>query len=378
MFQDAMFLGMVPSLFMLTSTYIGLGKEVPDDISGALQHFAAGVLLCTVGTELLPEIVNAKGWAENISAFIGFFCGVGVLIILGMFSPAEQFVDQTSEDLAVNQHDNILTPDDFSGNNDAGGEYDNTSRCGNKSSPKPGQQQQNSEMRFFIAGRKFRQRPTFQNNSGKLRMHRSMSLSSLPMVSEREPLVTPASVTNTNKSSSNSYTENSGTGETTTTNESNEQTLTNSETPKQFPLAFVIAVAIDSSLDGLLIGIASAAGPSAGPMMSASLSVEMGFLGLTLATTLQGQSLQKSSLAALVGPICLVLAAGLGGVLANTLSESPVAFIGMLSFGASALLFMVAEELLLDAHESGDHVWWVDLQLYTGFFASIMAGKLAR
>jgi hypothetical protein len=36
---------------------------------------------------------------------------------------------------------------------------------------------------------------------------------------------------------------------------------------------------------------------------------------------------------------------------------------------------MVAEELLLEAHEEGDHVWWVDLQLYVGFFASLMVGK---
>ena len=72
------------------------------------------------------------------------------------------------------------------------------------------------------------------------------------------------------------------------------------------------------------------------------------------------------------------MAAGLGGVLADTLKSSPVAFIGMLSFGASALLFMVAEELLLDAHEGGEHVWWVDLQLCTGFFASLMAGKFVR
>jgi hypothetical protein len=72
----------------------------------------------------------------------------------------------------------------------------------------------------------------------------------------------------------------------------------------------------------------------------------------------------------------VVIAAGLGGALAQTLSHSPVTMVGMFSFGTSALLFMVAEELLLDAHEDGEHVWWVDLQLYTGFFASVFAGKL--
>jgi zinc transporter ZupT len=71
----------------------------------------------------------------------------------------------------------------------------------------------------------------------------------------------------------------------------------------------------------------------------------------------------------------VVLGAAAGGFLATTLAESPVLFAGMLSFGTSALLFMVAEELLLEAHEDGEHVWWVDLQLYVGFYASVMLGK---
>lgn len=74
----------------------------------------------------------------------------------------------------------------------------------------------------------------------------------------------------------------------------------------------------------------------------------------------------------------MVLSAGLGGTMAETLSHSPVLSVGMMSFGASALLFMVSEELLLDAHEDGEHLWWVDLQLYTGFFTSIIAGKFVR
>ena len=70
------------------------------------------------------------------------------------------------------------------------------------------------------------------------------------------------------------------------------------------------------------------------------------------------------------------MGAAVGGLLSTTLSENPVLFAGLLSFGTSALLFMVAEELLLEAHEDGgDHVWWVDLQLYTGFYASVMLGK---
>lgn len=367
-FQRAMFLGMVPSLFMLISTYIGLGREVQEDISGALQHFAAGVLLCTVCTELVPEIVNAEGLAENTAAFVGFFGGVAVLIILGMFAP-EEFDDSERN----NQ------PDKNGGDGHANGgsirDENIFPGLNGSASPTPGQRQQMREMRFVIAGRKFRQRPTLRSKAGRLVVKRSMSLSSLPMVTENQPLLPPSK--NSNRSSNNAYTEENA-EESKPDNNILDLPQSHDIEAKQFPLAFVLAVAIDSSLDGLLIGIASAAGPSAGPMMSASLSVEMGFLGLTLATTLYGQPLHKAASAALVGPACLVFAAGVGGIMADTLSHSPTAFIGMLSFGSSALLFMVAEELLLDAHESGEHVWWVDLQLYTGFFVSIMAGKFVR
>lgn len=344
-FKHALILGGVPSLFMFISTCVGLGKEVPDDVSGALQHFAAGVLLCTVATELLPEIVNAEGLVENLAAFLGFFSGVAVLILLGMFSPdvhGDHKEDDTPETVDNDDNDILQHFDD--------------------SAPTPGQRQQLRQMKFVIAGRKFRQRQFLRSS-----MKRSMSLSSLPLLTEGEPLIDPR-----NNKSSPDYTAVEG------SSDEAREPKPKEEEPKQFPLAFVLAIAIDSSLDGLLIGIASAAGPSAGPMMSASLSVEMSFLGLTLATNLYGQPLPKAATGSLVGPVCLLLAAGLGGAMADVLGLYPAASVGMMSFGASALLFMVAEELLLDAHEDGEHVWWVDLQLYTGFFASIMAGKFAR
>mmetsp|Transcript_12615 Transcript_12615/g.18545 ORF Transcript_12615/g.18545 Transcript_12615/m.18545 type:complete len:296 (+) Transcript_12615:75-962(+) len=145
---------------------------------------------------------------------------------------------------------------------------------------------------------------------------------------------------------------------------------------KAFPTTFITALSIDAALDGLLIGIAMAAGPSASTMLSASLSVEMAFLGLTLATALYGRRRSTSLPSAAIGPLSLLLGSFLGGSLASTLSNSPTLLSGLFGFGTSALLFMVAEELLLEAHEEGEHVWWIDVQLYTGFFACLLASKL--
>ena len=68
-------------------------------------------------------------------------------------------------------------------------------------------------------------------------------------------------------------------------------------------------------------------------------------------------------------------------LLASALSHNPIYLVALLSFGTYALLYMVAEELLLEAHDDDDddeHVWWVDLQLYVGFYSSIIMGKVLK
>ena len=243
------------------------------------------MLLCTVGTELLPEIVKAEGWAQNLAAFIGFFFGVAVLILLGMFAPDTEPEEQEKDQRTKQQ-----------------AEEDGDIDFGVFESPTPEQRLQIRQSKFVIAGRRFRQRQTIRSNSGKLVIKRSMSLSSLPTVTESDALL----------SHSDTPGESSYTSEDKPKGTYNKEETDHTEGKnKDFPLQFLLAVAIDSCLDGLLIGIASAAGKSAGPMMSASLSVEMGFLGLTLATTLSGQPAVKASLAALAGPFCREYTLGL-------------------------------------------------------------------
>lgn len=94
---DAVKLGSLPAACMLLFTLLGLGKDVPPTIAGAMQHFAAGVLLCTVGTELLPEMVGAEGLEQNVAVGVGFFLGVALLILLGVLIPEHE--DDNEEDI---------------------------------------------------------------------------------------------------------------------------------------------------------------------------------------------------------------------------------------------------------------------------------------
>jgi len=142
------------------------------------------------------------------------------------------------------------------------------------------------------------------------------------------------------------------------------------------PMSFLAAIVVDSFMDGFLIGITGAAGPGATIIMAGSLSVEMSFVGLTLATACHGMPYSKSIPAAPAGPIVLVVGAVVGGLVTTVVEGDPALMAGIMGFGTSALLFMVAEELLLEAHEDGgEHVWWVDVQLYTGFYWGFMSTK---
>ena len=61
-------------------------------------------------------------------------------------------------------------------------------------------------------------------------------------------------------------------------------------------------------------------------------------------------------------------------------SEPPVLFVA--SIGIAALLFLVTEELLLEAHEAQEHsaheehIWWVDMFFFLGFLLSFLMDKL--
>lgn len=82
-------LGAFPAIGMNIVTVLGLNFPTPSKLVGALQHFSAGILLTTVAKELLPEMVKAQGFVENAASGIGFFGGVGVLILLGILIPEE-------------------------------------------------------------------------------------------------------------------------------------------------------------------------------------------------------------------------------------------------------------------------------------------------
>jgi ZIP family zinc transporter len=125
-------------------------------------------------------------------------------------------------------------------------------------------------------------------------------------------------------------------------------------TKTQQPIRLLLPVGIDLLIDGFLLGIGFAAGEKQGILLALALMLEVFFVGLSTVTTLRQNGMAKPALLVSVGGLALVIALGalLGTILTSVLSG--VALGGVLAFGAAALLYLVTEELLVEAHEVPD------------------------
>lgn len=110
-------------------------------------------------------------------------------------------------------------------------------------------------------------------------------------------------------------------------------------------------VGIDILIDGLLIGVGFAAGERVGTLLVVALTLELLFLGLSVAASLVGRGASRSRTILTVAGLSLlvIVGAAVGGTLLRGLTGLPLEIV--LSFGAAALLYLVTEELLVEAHE---------------------------
>ena len=114
----------------------------------------------------------------------------------------------------------------------------------------------------------------------------------------------------------------------------------------------VIAVGVDITIDGFLIGISFAAGATQGLLLTVALSLELLGLGLATVTALhQAGASRWRSLGTSAGLALLVFAGATAGTTVLVGASGNV-LNAVLAFGIAALLYLVTEELLVEAHET--------------------------
>jgi len=141
------------------------------------------------------------------------------------------------------------------------------------------------------------------------------------------------------------------------------------------PIAMLGAVAVDILVDGLVLGLAFVAGEKAGRLLTIALTLEVLFLGLTVTEALQGRFRSKLAVVAATFGIGLLLP--LGAVIATPVALlSPAIITGFLSFGLMALLYLVTEELLVEAHEKPDTPL-ISAMFFVGFLGLLLLEETA-
>ncbi|HKP75723.1 MAG TPA: transporter [Longimicrobiaceae bacterium] len=143
------------------------------------------------------------------------------------------------------------------------------------------------------------------------------------------------------------------------------------------PVTMLAAVSVDLLIDGILVGIAFAAGEKEGILLSVALGLELLSLGLALSFDLARAGLSR--LRAAVVPVALAAGALLAGTFAGVLllvDASPHLLATVLSFGCAALLFLVTEELLVEAHEVPESTATTAM-FFAGFLLFLLLGMVA-
>lgn len=120
------------------------------------------------------------------------------------------------------------------------------------------------------------------------------------------------------------------------------------------PTALLVTVGVDLLMDGLLVGIGFAANATTGMLLTAALTLEVLFLGLSTAVSIGKAGAPRGRMLITITVLAglIMLGALIGGTLLAGLAGPWLE--GVLAFGAAALLYLVTEELLVEAHELPD------------------------
>ena len=140
------------------------------------------------------------------------------------------------------------------------------------------------------------------------------------------------------------------------------------------PLGMLGAVGTDILIDGLVLGLAFIAGAKAGLLLTIALTLEILFLGVTVTEELGATVRSKVKIVTITAGLGLLLPIGV--LLATPVASFPPEVIGgFLSFGLIALLYLVTEELLVEAHAKPDGPL-ISAMFFVGFLGLLLLEEL--
>ncbi|MBL8797187.1 MAG: transporter [Planctomycetia bacterium] len=143
-----------------------------------------------------------------------------------------------------------------------------------------------------------------------------------------------------------------------------------------WPWGLLAGVGVDLVLDGLLLGIGFAAGAKEGMLLAGALTAECLSLGLAAAATLMLVAGTRRW-QVLAAAVVFALLFGVGTLLGVVLLQGRPDYVldAVLAFGISALLYLVTEELLVEAHEAPE-TGVATVMFFVGFLLFLILGMV--
>ena len=145
------------------------------------------------------------------------------------------------------------------------------------------------------------------------------------------------------------------------------------DTEQDLPLPLLVATGLDVLIDGILVGIGLNLGQKQGLLLTIALSTEFLSLGLAIALELLERGLNRPKVFSIVLGTCafVVVGALLGSTILAHVQTGVMQAI--LSAGLAALLYLVTEELLVEAHEVKETPW-ITASFFLGFIVFLVLG----
>lgn len=141
-------------------------------------------------------------------------------------------------------------------------------------------------------------------------------------------------------------------------------------------LSMLAGIGVDILVDGFLIGIVFSAGAKEGKLLALALTIELLSLGLALASSMTQAKTPRPKIILITTGLSLSIfvGAGIGATLLQHVSTETLE--AVLSFGLAALLFLVTEELLTEAHEVPETPL-ITSSFFLGFLLFLIIGMVA-
>jgi ZIP family zinc transporter len=140
------------------------------------------------------------------------------------------------------------------------------------------------------------------------------------------------------------------------------------------PIGLVAAAAVDTLIDGAVLSAGFAMGHRLGGLLTIALGLELFFLTLSVGAEFHKDRRSRWTGLLVTTGIALLLPAGAASTLVVLIDASEAAVAAFLAFGAAALIYLIAEELLVESIQAEESLFST-ATLFAGFLV-LLALKL--